>query len=275
MSSKELDEFSDALTYHSVLLVSLVILLSIYKTTVIGKSPYVFLFFFLLVNYCFIKYFIRCRQRFVFLIKRKYPLSVTVLVGSLISTALWLAVDRLMLIFNGRAVILNQLLLDKQITSHPKMLVPQAFDVTFTSPVIEEIMYRGLLLNAILYIGMKLGLSKKLLFVIFLFLTTVLFGISHASNNFLTFVGFGLMGLTFGALYLVSGNLIVPILVHFINNLSVQVNARDTLKIISIVVALLLIIGPLEYFSKDDRNFVKKFLCGSTRKQFTDKSKNE
>lgn len=98
-----------------------------------------------------------------------------------------------------------------------------------------------MLLNAILFIGLKLGVSKKNLFVVFLILSALIFGSIHASSNILTFIGFSLVGLNLGALYLISGNLIVPITVHFLNNLSASLNVSSDVKRISIFICLLFI----------------------------------
>lgn len=135
--------------------------------------------------------------------------------------------------------------LQQNLTDHPKMLVPQLFDTVISAPLMEEILYRGLLLNAILFIGLKLGVSKKYLFVVFLVLSSLIFGSIHASSNILTFIGFSLLGLNLGALYLISGNLIVPITVHFLNNLSASLNVSSDVKRISIFICLLLIIWVL------------------------------
>lgn len=168
--------------------------------------------------------------------------------------------------FYGKIEILNQQLLDKKITDHPKMLVPQLFDTFISAPLMEEILYRGLLLNAILFIGLKLGVSKKYLFVVFLVLSALIFGSIHASSNILTFIGFSLVGLNLGALYLISGNLIVPITVHFLNNLSASLNVSNDVKRISIFICLLLIICLIEYVCKEDRNIIKKWAFSSSKK---------
>ncbi|WP_414531056.1 CPBP family intramembrane glutamic endopeptidase [Enterococcus durans] len=80
-------------------------------------------------------------------------------------------------------------------------------------------------------------------------LSALIFGSIHASSNILTFIGFSLVGLNLGALYLISGNLIVPITVHFLNNLSASLNVSNDVKRISIFICLLLIICLIEYVS--------------------------
>lgn len=252
--------------YHTILFAIVYVLYSTYKTSTIGNSNYIFLFFFVLTSYGLIKYFLSCKQKFAPITKKQYPLSIKILAGYLINTGIWLAVTSMMMFFYGKIEILNQQLLDKQITDHPKMLVPQLFDTVISAPLMEEILYRGLLLNAILFIGLKLGVSKKYLFVVFLVLSALIFGSIHASSNILTFIGFSLIGLNLGALYLISGNLIVPITVHFLNNLSASLNVSNDLKRISIFICLLLIICLIEYVCKEDRNIIKKWAFSLIKK---------
>lgn len=258
MRDENNEVFFNEISYHTTLFVIVFILYLTYKESTIGKSSYIFLLFFILTSYVLIKYFISCKQKFAPITKRKYPLSIKVLAGYLINTGIWLAVTSMMLFFYGKVEILNQQLLDKQITDHPEMLIPQLFDTVISAPLMEEILFRGLLLNAILFIGLKLGVSRKYLFVVFLVLSTLIFGSIHASSNILTFIGFSLVGLNLGLLYLISGNLIVPITAHFLNNMSASLNVNNTVKRTSIFICLLLIICLIEYFCKDDRNILKK-----------------
>ncbi|HFD1766437.1 TPA: lysostaphin resistance A-like protein, partial [Enterococcus hirae] len=132
-----------------------------------------------------------------------------------------LVILKLMDFFYGKIEVLNQQLIEKQLTDYPDMANLLFFDSVFSAPLMEEVIFRGLLLNAILFIGLNLGISKRFLFIVFIIITSLLFGCAHQSNNMLTFIYFALGGLNLGVIYLMSGNLLAPIIVHFFNNLMV------------------------------------------------------
>ncbi len=77
--------------------------------------------------------------------------------------------------------------------------------VVVMAPVLEEISFRGLLLNRW---GYKWGLGKALI------ATSLVFGILHANP-----VGITVIGLVAAILYLQTGSLIAPIALHALNNL--------------------------------------------------------
>lgn len=77
--------------------------------------------------------------------------------------------------------------------------------VVIAAPVLEEISFRGLLLNRW---GYKWGLGKALI------ATSLVFGILHANP-----VGITVIGLVAAILYIQTGSLIAPIALHALNNL--------------------------------------------------------
>ena len=77
--------------------------------------------------------------------------------------------------------------------------------VVVMAPVLEEISFRGLLLNRW---GYKWGLGKALI------ATSLVFGILHANP-----VGITVIGLVAAILYIQTGSLIAPIALHALNNL--------------------------------------------------------
>lgn len=77
--------------------------------------------------------------------------------------------------------------------------------VVIAAPVLEEISFRGLLLNRW---GYKWGLGKALI------ITSLVFGILHANP-----VGITVIGLVAAILYIQTGSLIAPIVLHALNNL--------------------------------------------------------
>ena len=86
-------------------------------------------------------------------------------------------------------------------------------------PVVEEVIYRGIIFNALA--GEKNNTKRNVIAVI---LTALIFAIMHV-----TFVGFTfydllanlpvfMIGLTVTLLYLKTGNILCPILVHMVIN---------------------------------------------------------
>ena len=81
--------------------------------------------------------------------------------------------------------------------------------VVVMAPVLEELSFRGVLLNRW---GYKWGLGKALI------ATSLVFGILHANP-----VGITVIGLVAAILYLQTRSLIVPIALHALNNLAATV----------------------------------------------------
>lgn len=91
----------------------------------------------------------------------------------------------------------------------PFFFVLMAIYISFIGPIAEELIFRGLLLK-------RLGQKFNILFSIIV--TNLLFGILH-----MDILGAFIFGFIASLLYLHSGNLLVPILVHILNNLSVTI----------------------------------------------------
>ncbi|MDM7545392.1 hypothetical protein QUD93_13100 [Lactococcus lactis] len=85
--------------YHTILFAIVYVLYSTYKTSTIGNSNYIFLFFFVLTSYGLIRYFLSCKQKFAPITKKQYPLSIKILAGYLINTGIWLAVPNNLVFF--------------------------------------------------------------------------------------------------------------------------------------------------------------------------------
>lgn len=252
------EEFAGNIGYNIMMFCLVFMLYLIYKESTVKTNKYMFLFLFLLVSYCLIKYFLSCKQKFVPLLKGKFSLSTIIIIGYLVNLVSGLVILKLMDFFYGKIEVLNQQLIEKQLTDYPDMANQLFFDSVFSAPLMEEVIFRGLLLNAILFIGLNLGISKRFLFISFIIITSLLFGYVHESNNMLTSIYFALGGLNLGVIYLMSGNLLAPIIVHFLNNLIVFFDIDDMIKIISIFIILLLLVILIEYFSKDGKNIIKK-----------------
>ncbi|WP_371860496.1 CPBP family intramembrane glutamic endopeptidase [Enterococcus casseliflavus] len=157
--------------------------------------------------------------------------------------------------FYGHEDILNQTVLDLRYLDNKGAQLPLTIHTIVFAPIVEEIIYRGLLLNVIMFFGLKYNLHRNYLFLAFLTLTSILFGMVHLADNFFTFVGFTITGLILGALYLLSGRIVVPMTVHFINNLASSFGMDDRRKLAFVMISLLLTIGLIEYFSLKLKKF--------------------
>lgn len=263
LNKSENEKSNKQLFYHMVLSAIILIMMGFYSNSTEGKNLYYFLFFFLLTIYCLIKYLLSCKQKPINLGKGRVSLPIYILLGYLINTSIWLLITNLMNIFYGEIEILNQQILDRQLIDNPTMEVALIFDRVLHAPILEEIILRGLLLNVILFIGIESNIPKKYSILTFMILSAGLFGGMHASNNSLTFIGFMLVGLNFAIFYLVSGNIIVPIGIHFINNFESTLGTSGYAERIMLYISLLIIIIVIEYFSTDSKNLIKKWLMKS------------
>ena len=79
-----------------------------------------------------------------------------------------------------------------------------AFYICILGPFVEEFIFRGLLLKRI---------AKKSNIIISIFVTNILFAIMHGD-----IIGSFVFGFIASLLYLLSGNLLVPIAIHVLNN---------------------------------------------------------
>ena len=81
------------------------------------------------------------------------------------------------------------------------------FTVVILSPIIEELLFRGLFLRRF---------NKELNVTLAILISSVLFGVCH---NFGGILGAILFGICVSILYIKSKNILVPIFAHFLNNL--------------------------------------------------------
>lgn len=93
--------------------------------------------------------------------------------------------------------------------SHTLMLLLMSIYISFIGPIVEEFIFRGLLLKR---------LGKKVNMTFSIIVTNILFGLLH-----MDLLGAFIFGFIASLLYLHSGNLLVPILVHVLNNLLVTI----------------------------------------------------
>jgi membrane protease YdiL (CAAX protease family) len=86
--------------------------------------------------------------------------------------------------------------------------VPAFFTAVIFAPILEELIFRGIVLE---------GFLKNYSPVKAILLTNVLFGLAHL--NPWQFVGAFLMGILISWVYYKTRNLVLPVLMHFLNNL--------------------------------------------------------
>lgn len=252
------NDFLFNILYHLLIFSVVMSIYSVYKISTIGNSIYFYLFFFILSLYTLIKYYKSCNQKNV--LNRKYSLSTCILLGYLINNVLWEIMEKIMVIFYGKVSNLNQQILDNQVLKHPKMEVPLLFDGVLYAPIAEEIIFRALLLNVVLFVGYKLNIPNKKLIIIFLIVTSISFSSIHSSNSILTTLTFGLLGLNLGVIYIMSKSIVAPITVHLLNNLISSLDYSNNFRIQITFCILFIVVVLIEFFSKKENNFIKSII---------------
>ena len=81
------------------------------------------------------------------------------------------------------------------------------FKVSLTAGIVEEILYRGFV---IWYLGLVMPLWAAVV------LSSVFFGLGHSYQGISGALKTGLLGLSFGALYILTGSIWLPILGHIL-----------------------------------------------------------
>ncbi|MBO0486700.1 CPBP family intramembrane glutamic endopeptidase [Vagococcus fluvialis] len=160
----------------------------------------------------------------------------------------------------GEVKVLNQELIEQRITNNTSMGIPLLFDSVLYAPIVEELLFRGLLLNLILFFGTTFKVNKKYLIAIFLIFSAILFSGVHASDNSLTTIGFTLVGLNFALFYVFSGNIIVPVMIHFLNNFGIPIGVSSDFKRVLVYTCLLIAVAVIKIISKRNKNFIKKWI---------------
>lgn len=87
--------------------------------------------------------------------------------------------------------------------------------VCITAGVCEEIVYRGFLLHYFHFLPFQLSLTVALVG------SSVMFGIGHLYQGALGAVQTAVLGFVFGAMFIVTGNLLLPMFVHAVLDLRV------------------------------------------------------
>ena len=111
------------------------------------------------------------------------------------------------------------------------------FTVVILSPIIEELLFRGLFLRRF---------NKELNVTLAILISSVLFGVCH---NFGGILGAILFGICVSILYIKSKNILVPIFAHFLNNLlsfllalsGVEYLIQSNLAIIILIIILAIV----------------------------------
>ena len=104
----------------------------------------------------------------------------------------------------------NQQLVEKFVMGYP---VVAFFLVVVTGPILEEYLFRGLLAR---YLFPQLDTKFKV--GLYLLLSSTIFAYFHGPTEFLQFMVYFIMGITFGWLYLAKKDLRYPMALHVFNN---------------------------------------------------------
>lgn len=102
-------------------------------------------------------------------------------------------------------------------------------NISFLSPIVEEIIFRGLLLLVCVSIitaiaRFKTNTQEKIIrnlsIGIFIVLSTLLFGLAHVikGGDYVNIAPYAMAGAVFSILYVLTKTLLAPILLHMINN---------------------------------------------------------
>lgn len=79
--------------------------------------------------------------------------------------------------------------------------------VVIIAPILEEIVFRGL---------MRQLIFNKYCYIV---ISSLLFSIIHSPENSYLFLGFFISGVLFSSSYIKTNNLVIPTCIHLINNL--------------------------------------------------------
>lgn len=145
----------------------------------------------------------------------------------------------------------NQELLEKKWAENPELLHYYIIDTAIVAPVVEEILFRGILFFGIWKLmgivskwkkwNYKEKTNEKIVAVIFVVLSGILFSLVHLTQNIATLLPYLFAGVTFAVIFIMSKNLLIPITIHGLNNFMSfhHITAPDTYKIL----LMLLILG--------------------------------
>lgn len=101
-----------------------------------------------------------------------------------------------------------------------------ALDSSITAPIMEEMLFRGLILFLLAYIIIELNLHKSkivrfiLLPISFCIISSLLFSFAHSHKSVYSYIGYGLSGFVLCLIYLITKNLMFSILLHAMNNIT-------------------------------------------------------
>jgi len=87
--------------------------------------------------------------------------------------------------------------------------------VCVTAGICEEIVYRGFLLHYLHVLPFHLGLTRALV------VAAVIFGIAHLYQGVAGGISTAVIGFVFGGLFLVTGSLLIPMVIHAVMDLRV------------------------------------------------------
>lgn len=111
--------------------------------------------------------------------------------------------------FNETSTANNQSI-ETLLGSNQIVLVVMMFSMIFLSPILEEVIFRGIFINFFF---------KSTQFYLPIILSGLLFSLFHQSDTIISFLMYAFLGSILAYLYKKTGNIKVSILLHFVNNL--------------------------------------------------------
>lgn len=147
----------------------------------------------------------------------------------------------------------NQNQLEKIWSANSNLLHIYVIETGFFTPIIEELFFRAFLYiiifkasKEIISVFNKELNTKKSQMIInttFILVSAILFANSHLTDSFLTLIPYLYSGFLLGIIYVVTKNLLVPILIHSLNNIIVFLNFNTKEIYLFILIIIVVIIA--------------------------------
>ncbi len=127
-------------------------------------------------------------------------------------------------------------------------------DSVVVAPVIEEVLFRGILFFAVYMLIKELKKWDKWRFsdktnqyitvILFILVSGLLFSSIHLSQSFLTSLPYLFAGLTLAIIFVITKNLLITIIIHALSNLTSfnHINEIQTYKLLSLLLLISIIV---------------------------------
>lgn len=179
-------------------------------------------------------------------------ICVGYLVGDFLDYVVWQGLYAL-----GINDTLNQQLLDEVARNSPNEKLQIDITTSILAPIGEEIIFRGVLLCLILFVGNAFRVERKKGYIVFIVVSSLLFGVGHAFDSWLTTIPYILSGVIYSIAYLYSKSIIVPIGMHVLNNGIIAISEGKDVNVTLAMICLTIVVVGVEVMQN---NTNKKFL---------------